>query len=102
MTLPTLSPEQREANRGKALESRKARAAALDEVRKGKVSLAEVLDSPESTLRRAYVRQVLGALPRVGRATVAKAMEEVDIDHNRRIQGLGHLQREALLARFGG
>jgi len=60
-----------------------------------------VLDSRESPLRRAYVRQVLEALPGVGRVKAARAIEEVSIAPNRRIQGLRHLQREALLARFG-
>ena len=100
MALPTISPEQRADALTKALESRKARAAAIDQVRKGNVSLAEVLGNPESPLRRAYVRQVLLALPGVGPAKAAQVMEEVIILPNRRIQGLGDQQREALLARF--
>ena len=100
MPLPTLSAEEREANRLKAIQSRKDRADALSEVRNGTVSLAEVLDSPESPLRRAYVRKVLEAIPGVGPVKAARVMGEIIILPNRRIQGLRHRQREALLARF--
>lgn len=100
MALPTISPEQREKALASALESRKARAAALDQVRKGNLTLADVLGDEDSPLQKAYVRQVLLALPRVGPVKADQVMEEIIILPNRRIQGLRHRQREALLARF--
>ena len=102
MALPTITPEQREKALASALETRKARAAALEQVRKGTVTLAEVLGNPDSPLQKAYVRQVLLALPRVGPVAADRAIEEIIILPNRRIQGLGERQREALLARFPG
>ena len=102
MALPTISPEQRAEALASALETRKARAAALDQVRKGTVTLAEVLGDEDTPLRRAYVRQVLLALPGVGPVAADRAIEEIIILPNRRIQGLGSKQREALLARFPG
>lgn len=101
MTLPPISPEERNAALASALESRQARAAAKAALRSGAVTLAEVLADPESPLQGAYVRQVLRSLPRVGRAKADRAMDEAAIDPHRRVQGLGRLQREALLARFG-
>ena len=61
-----------------------------------------MLGNPDTPLKKAYVRKVLLALPGVGPVAADQAMEEIIILPNRRIQGLGHLQRAALLARFGG
>jgi hypothetical protein len=102
MTPPAISPEQRADGLAKAAQSRRIRAAALDKVRDGTVSLAEVLDSTEPAVRKAKVRQVLLALPNVGPAKADRAMEEIVIAPTRRIRGLRHLQRQALLARFPG
>ena len=100
MALPTLTPEQREQALRKAAAARKARAAALDELRKGEVTLAVVLDSQDSPLQRAYVRQVLRALPGVGDVTADKALATIGIDSKRRVAGLGKVQRAALATQF--
>ena len=102
MALLERTTEQREEALAKAAQARRDRAAALDQVRKGTVTLAEVLADEDTPLRRAYVRQVLLALPGVGPIAADRAIEEIIITPNRRIQGLRHRQREALLARFGG
>jgi hypothetical protein len=102
MALPTISPEARTEALAMAAQARKDRAAGKDALRKGAITLADVLSDPASPLQRAYVRQVLEALPGVGRVKADQAMREIDIDPRRRIQGLGDRQRTELLARFGG
>ena len=48
MPLPTLTPEQRSQALGKAAAVRTARKQLLDEVKAGKLSLADVLESADS------------------------------------------------------
>ena len=100
MTPPTISTEDRNAALALAAQARIDRAAAKVALKRGAITLADVFSDPASPLQRAYVRQVLRALPRVGRAKADRVMQEVDIDPNRRIQGLGERQRMELLERF--
>ena len=101
MTLPTISTEDRNAALAKAAQARKDRAAAKVALKAGAITLADVFSDPASPLQRAYVRQVLQAIPGVGRVKADRVMQEIDIDPNRRIQGLGERQRMELLERFG-
>ena len=98
--LPTLTPEQRDEALRKAAETRKARAEALAAMRKGTVTLADVLTDLDSPLQRAKVSQVLRAIPGVGVVTADKVLAEVGIDSKRRVAGLGQRQRTALAERF--
>jgi hypothetical protein len=100
MALPVMTPEMRELALAKAAAARKERSAALGELTAGKLQLTAVLDGEEPRLQRAYVRQVLCALPGVGKVTTEKAMAEVGIDHDRRVKGLGPRQRTALAEHF--
>jgi hypothetical protein len=100
VTPPTISTEDRNAALAKAAQARRDRATAKDAIRKGAITLADVLGDPASPLQRAYVRQVLQAIPGVGRVKAGRVMQEIDIDPNRRIQGLGERQRLELLERF--
>jgi len=100
MALPTMTPEQREQALRAAAAARQERAAALGELRHGKVTLAAVLADQDSPLQRAKVRQVLRALPGVGDVTADKVLAEVGIDSRRRVAGLGRNQRAALAERF--
>jgi len=100
MSLPTMTPEQREQALRAAAAARQERAAALGELRHGKVTLAAVLADQDSPLQRAKVRQVLRALPGVGDVTADKVLAEVGIDSRRRVAGLGRNQRAALAERF--
>ena len=100
MALPTLTPEQRDEALRKAAETRKARAEALAAMRKGTVTLADVLADLDSPLQRAKVSQVLRAIPGVGVVTADKVLTEVGIDGKRRVAGLGQRQRAALAERF--
>lgn len=100
MSLPVLTPEMRDAALAKAAESRKARSAALARVRNGHLSVAAVLADEEPALLKARVRQLLCALPGVGKATTEKVLGELGIDPDRRVNGLGPKQRAALAERF--
>ena len=89
MSLPVMTPEMRAEALRKAAESRKARAAALDKVRNGHLSVAAVLQDEEPALLKARVRQLLCALPGVGTVTAAKVLGELGIDPERRVSGRG-------------
>ena len=100
MAPPVQTPEQRAEALRKAADARNARTKALNEVRSGNVTLAEVLADDESPLQRAFVRQLLLALPGVGKVSAAKAMDGIGIDERRRVRGLGERQRGELARLF--
>jgi hypothetical protein len=103
MALPTLSPEQRQAALEKAREARAARSALLAGVKAGTVTLADVLARDDDDIaRRTSVAQVVRALPGVGPARAAAALQRAGIILDRRVGGLGARQREQLLAEFAG
>ena len=69
--LPALTPEQSAAGLAKAKAAGKARVEAKAELTAGTLSLAAVVTGEDSRLQRAYVRQVLEALPGVGKVRAA-------------------------------
>ena len=99
-TLPALTPEQSKAGLEAARAARKERALALAELKAGTLTLADILTSPNETLRRTKVTAVLLALPGVGKVRAAQVMEQARIDPKRRVGGLGANQRAALEAEF--
>lgn len=103
MTLPALTKGQRQAALGKAQEMRSQRRRLREQLKKGAMTLREALDrSDDEVVARMRVAYLLASLPRVGKTTARKIMEEIGIDSSRRVQGLGKRQKEALLERFGG
>lgn len=102
MPLPTLSPEQRAAALAKAAEIRKARAALKEQLKKGDVTLADLLDRAESddVVGKLKVSVVLQALPGIGKVKATQTMEKLKIAESRRLRGLGEQQRKALLGEF--
>ncbi len=102
MPLPTLSPEQRAAALEKAAEARKARAEIKDKLKRGDITLPEVLDLAEKDemVGKLKVASVLEALPGIGKVRAAQIMERLKIADSRRLRGLGEQQRKALLAEF--
>ena len=97
MALPTLSDEQRAQNLKKAAEARHARAELREKIKNGEVTLESVLNSEDETAKRMPVRALIESLPGYGKAKAAKIMDEIAVADNRRVQGLGARQREALL-----
>jgi hypothetical protein len=100
-TPPQLTPEQRANALAKAGEARAARAELKNQLKMGSVSLAEALVSTDSTVGKLKVISLLESLPGVGKVKARKIMDEIGIADNRRVQGLGQQQKQALLAQLG-
>ena len=100
-TPPQLTPEQRAAALEKAAAARAARAEVKNQLKIGSMTLAEALASTSSTVGKLKVVSMLESLPGVGKVKARKIMDEIGIADNRRIQGLGSQQRQALLESLG-
>lgn len=100
-TPPQLTPEQRKNALDKAAAARAARAELKNQLKNGAVSLAEALSSTDATVGKLKVVSLLESLPGVGKVKARKIMEEIGIADNRRVQGLGQQQKQALLAQLG-
>lgn len=101
MALPTMTEEQRAAALEKAKAARAARSALRADIKAGKISLEDVLNSDDDVAKKTKVSQVLVSLPGVGKVTVAKVMEEIGIQENRKVGGLGSVQKAKLLEKLG-
>ncbi len=103
MALPPLTPEQRSAALEKAAASRRERAEVKNRLKRGSVSLAEVVAEGKSdeVIGKMRVSALLESMPGVGRVRAAQIMEEVGISQSRRVRGLGQNQQAALIERFG-
>ena len=97
MALPQLTDEQRKAALEKAAAARHERAELRGKLKKGEVSLAEVLDSDDPIASRMKVSTLIESLPGYGKAKAAKIMTELGISSTRRVKGLGARQREQLV-----
>lgn len=100
-TPPQLSPEQRAAALAKAAEARTARAEFKNKLKIGAVSLSEALRDTSDTVGKLKVVSLLESLPGVGKVKARKLMEDIGIAENRRVQGLGQQQKQALLEQLG-
>ena len=67
----------------------------------GSLSLADALGSDDSNIGKLKVVSLLESLPGVGKVKARKVMEDIGIADNRRVQGLGAQQRQALLSALG-
>ena len=97
MPLPQLSDEQRKAALEKAAAARHARAELRDKIKRGEITLEEVLDSEDPIASRMKVSALIESLPGYGKAKAARIMTELGISPSRRVKGLGARQREQLL-----
>ena len=100
-TPPQLTPEQRANALAKAAEARSARAELKNQLKIGSVSLAEALATADDTVGKLKVVSLLESLPGVGKVKARKIMEDIGIADNRRVQGLGTQQKQALLEQLG-
>ncbi|MEY4173470.1 MAG: hypothetical protein RI900_635 [Actinomycetota bacterium] len=100
-TPPQLTPEQRANALEKAAAARAARAELKNQLKNGAVSLAEALSSTDDTVGKLKVVSLLESLPGVGKVKARKIMDEIGIAENRRVQGLGQQQKQALLSQLG-
>lgn len=102
MALPKLTPEEKRRALAKAQEMRSKRAQVRERLKKGSLSLSEVLNNADDeVVGKMRVAYLLQSLPQVGKVTSQKIMEEIGIHESRRVQGLGKRQIGALLERLG-
>ncbi|MDO4909942.1 MAG: integration host factor, actinobacterial type [Corynebacterium sp.] len=103
MALPKLTDEQRKEALAKAAEARKARAELKEKLKRGGITLKEVLEKAQDDeiIGKTKVSALLEALPKVGKVKAKEIMDELEIAQTRRLRGLGERQRRALLERFG-
>lgn len=97
---PKLTPEQRKEGLEKALKLRRERAELKKSLKRGKISLKEVLETSGQTVERIKAKDILTSLPGVGKITAKKIMNEVKIAASRRVKGLGARQKKEILSRF--
>ena len=97
MALPQLTDEQRKAALEKAAQARHERAELRDKIKKGEISLEDVLDSEDPIASRMKVSALIESLPGYDKAKASKIMDELGISATRRVKGLGARQREQLL-----
>jgi hypothetical protein len=95
---PALTPGQREAARLKAVHVNGERKQIRDELRQGRLSLAQALAKDGEAARGMRVVTVVRALPGFGAATARRLMATAAIDGGRRVGGLTAGQRERLVA----
>ncbi len=100
-TAPERSLDQRMDALTKANEVRSRRAALKGDLKRGSVSIHEVLAAPPEFLLTAKVADLLMAAPKCGRVKSAKIMEQCRISPSKTIGGLSDRQRGELLAYFG-
>lgn len=100
-TPPQLSPEQRAAALAKAAEARAARAEIKARLKNHSLSLSDALSSDDANVGKLKVVSLLESLPGVGKVKARKTMDDIGIADNRRVQGLGSQQRQALLEALG-
>jgi hypothetical protein len=100
-TPPQLTPEQRAAALEKAAQARAARAEIKHRLKMGSMSLEDALASDDNNVGKLKVVSMLESLPGVGKVKARKVMDEIGIADNRRVQGLGSQQRQALRDALG-
>ena len=104
MALPPLTPDQRAAALEKAARARKERAEVKARLKKGDLTLSQVLKDGQTDdiLGKMKVSALLEAVPGIGKVRARQIMERLGIAESRRVRGLGANQRTALENEFGG
>ncbi len=93
---PKLTPEEREAANAAASAARRTRAAVKAALRTSETSIFDVINSADPALQRMRVRELLEAVPGIGKLRAEAIMERAKISPTRRIAGLGRIQLAAL------
>ena len=65
------------------------------------MTIQEALASTTATVGKLKVVSMLESLPGVGKVKARKIMEDIGIADNRRVQGLGAVQKQSLLDKLG-
>lgn len=102
MVLPKLTPEEKQRALKKAQEMRSRRSQIRKQLKSGQLTLAEVLaNTDDEAILRMRVSYLLESLPKIGKVSTRKIMEDIGINESRRVQGLGERQRNALMEKLG-
>src|SRR5690625_4153519 len=103
MALTDLTRAERQAARQKALDARTTRAKIKNQFADGTLSLADVFERADEDEAVARMRTIdlLTALKGIGEIRAQCIMEQCDFSLNRRLRGLGHRQRNALIEALG-
>ncbi|MDV5143648.1 integration host factor, actinobacterial type [Streptomyces sp. SBC-4] len=96
-TATPLTLEQRQAALEKATAARKERAQVKDDLKLGKLTLRQVLESDSPVIGKMIARALLEAIPGVGKVKAQQLLEEIGIAESRRVRGLGANQKAKLL-----
>lgn len=96
--VPELTQEERKAALDKALLARRKRAQVREDLKSGKITLPELIETDDEIVKRMRVSAMLEALPAIGETKSKRIMEECGIAESRRIGGLGKHQKAKLLA----
>jgi hypothetical protein len=100
MSLPNLTPEQRAQALQKAALVRRERHEVKDRIKRGTLTLAEVIGTEGDTIGKMKISALLTAVPGVGKVKAAQIMERHGIAEGRTVRGLGRNQRAALEQEF--
>ena len=102
MAIPQLSPEARAEALEKAKVARLERARVREQLKTGKITLADVLAMKKDPIvGRMRVTTLIETMPGYGKAKAEKMMKELQIAESRRLRGLGQRQQDALIERLG-
>lgn len=102
MAIPQLSDADRKAALEKAKAARIKRAEIRDQLKEGKLTLAQVIEMKDDPIvGRMKVSTLIETLPGYGKAKSVKIMGDLQIAESRRLRGLGDRQQAALLERLG-
>lgn len=96
--VPTLSAEERRQALDAAIKARGERAAVMEKVKAGDLTIEEVIERKDDPVYgRIKVKSLLRLLPGIGARKAEVFMEEARISPNRRIRGLGRRQVEKVV-----
>lgn len=99
---PELTPEERARALAKAKESRQVRAAVKARVKKGELSISDVVTmaKDDEAIAKMRVLELVESISGVGKIRGKTILERLEISLTRRIQGLGRHQLESLENEF--
>ncbi|MGN1011197.1 MAG: integration host factor, actinobacterial type [Clostridia bacterium] len=101
MAVPKISEEDRKKALAKAQQVRKERAALREEMKAGKLAMKDVIDRKgDDIVGGMRVKYVLESMPGIGKVRAKEIMDQIGIDENRKVKGLGTRQVAALLERL--
>ena len=100
--LPEITPEQRTQALLKAKQVRTERAEVKQRLKKGAVTLPQVITDAATSdaIAKMKVSALLTSMPGVGKTRAAQIMDRLGIASNRSVRGLGPNQRAALAQEF--